>query len=170
MAPSQRFPVVPFTWVITRLVVLLFLVGPESRVVGDVVYFSHALRHFPVAGFAGTIREYPLPALAVVAVPWLVAKALGDVHLYAPAFVAAALATDAVFTYLLARCAPRRRTLALTVWLVSVPAMGAGSATCGSTCCRVCWWGSRSCWRPPAHGWPPRASRWPPQSSSGRLC
>ena len=115
---------VPTVWLLSRGIVLLLLVAAELRAVGDVVYFSDALRDLSPAGLDTTLREYPLAALAVVWLPWMLARVLGSTQLYGFAFVLGGLLADAAFTYVLSRFAPRRRGAALTVWLVSVPAMG----------------------------------------------
>jgi len=114
----------PALWVLTRALVLVVLFGPESRVVGDVVYFTHSLRDLSSVGPVDTMPEYPLAALGVVMVPWLAAGALGAVAGYGFVFVACALLGDAGFTVLLSRAAGGDRRVAVVAWLVSVPAMG----------------------------------------------
>ncbi len=111
-------------WVLTRLVVLILMFGPESRVVGDVGYFAKSLGHLGDLGLGRTMREYPLPAVAVVALPWVLAAAAHALWAYGFFFVACLLAVDAGFTVLLHRHARADRGSAVVAWLVAVPAMG----------------------------------------------
>jgi hypothetical protein len=123
-ARTASGPRIALLWVLTRIVVLILMFGPESRVVGDVGYFAKSLGGLDVLGLAGTMREYPLPAVAVVAVPWTIAGAVHAVWAYGFFFVAALLAVDAAFTALLHRHAAADRGSAVMAWLVAVPAMG----------------------------------------------
>jgi len=112
-------------WVLSRVTVVLLLLGPERRSVADVSYFAETLRQLSAAGLDGTLREYPLPAVGVVSGPWVVARLLGSLDAYGFLFVLAALLTDAAFTAFLARQTDdRRRALAVNVWLLAAPAMG----------------------------------------------
>jgi hypothetical protein len=111
-------------WVLTRVVVLIFMFGPESRVVGDVGYFAKSLGHLDDLGLGRTMREYPLPAVAVVALPWVLAGVAHALWAYGFFFVAGLLAVDAAFTGLLNRHDRAGRGSAVVVWLVAVPAMG----------------------------------------------
>ncbi|MEP7090280.1 MAG: glycosyltransferase family 87 protein [Nocardioidaceae bacterium] len=113
----------PAAWVLTRLLVLVLMFGPEHRVLSDIGYFSRSLHHLSANGFAGTMREYPLPGLGVVAVPWLLARAVHVTAAFGLYFVLSVLLVDAAFTGLLARGTDRRRAV-LDVWLASAPAMG----------------------------------------------
>jgi hypothetical protein len=115
---------IALVWVLTRVVVLIFMFGPESRVVGDVGYFAKSLRHLGDLGLGGTMREYPLPAVAVVALPWALAGAAHALWAYGFFFVAGLLAVDAAFTVLLHRQGSAGQGSAVTMWLVAVPAMG----------------------------------------------
>jgi len=111
-------------WLITRLGVLAFLFGPESRVVGDVVYFTHSMRDIPIVGLATTMREYPLPAVGAVALPWIAAAFLGSPILFGPLIVLLGLGIDGCFTALLTHSSGPGRRFALVVWLAAVPALG----------------------------------------------
>lgn len=106
-------------WLAGRAFVLWLLFGPESWVNGDVGYFADSL-----AGSAWTsaLREYPLPAVAALVVPWVVAAALGLG--YGAVLAAVAVLTDAGFTVLLWLLAPGRRDLAVLVWVLAVPLLG----------------------------------------------
>lgn len=110
-------------WVLTRLALLAVFVLFEFRVRGSVHYYARNLAHLPQRGFRHTLVEYPLPSLAVLAVPWLVAKGLALKHWYVRLFAAGALATDAAYTAVLARVRPNRS--AVMVWLLGVPLLGA---------------------------------------------
>ncbi|HET7387001.1 MAG TPA: glycosyltransferase 87 family protein [Nocardioidaceae bacterium] len=105
------------------------LLGPESWVTGDVSYFAHSLASEGRAGLAHTLVEYPLPAVGVLAIPWMLARLLlalpGG---YAVLLALSAVCTDAVFAILLHRASggSRRRVAPATVvWLLAVPALGA---------------------------------------------
>jgi hypothetical protein len=113
-------------WVVSRAVLVALLAGPQAWVGGDVAYFADALRALgDGAGWDQSLTEYPVPAVAVVAVPWLVATTLGLP--YGAVLVLVALATDLAFTVLLVWVARRQGTglLPAVVWVVAVPALGA---------------------------------------------
>lgn len=112
-------------WAVTRGFVLWLLLGPHAWVGGDVAYFDASLSRVPERGLAGVLVEYPLPGVALVALPWLLAGAGGHPDGYAAVVVAFAAATDAAFGVLLARVAGRGRRTALLVWLAAVPLLGA---------------------------------------------
>jgi len=113
---------VTWGWVVTRLALLTVLFTLESRVVGDITYFGRSLADLPDVGLGRTLREYPLLAVGVLAVPWWVARLTGLV--YGLVFVLAALLVDGAFTAALARQRGPGR-VSLVVWLAGVPAMGA---------------------------------------------
>ena len=113
-------------WVVTRLVVLWLLVGPHAWVTGDVAYFESSLAALSVQGLAGTLVEYPLPGVALVALPWLVTEWIERPELYAEVVAVFALVTDAAFAWLLHRFSgTRERNRALLFWLLAVPLLGA---------------------------------------------
>ena len=110
-------------WVLTRLALLVVFVLFEFHVRGSAHYYAWNLEHLPRRGFRHTLVEYPLPMLGFLAVPWLVAKALGLRHAYVTLFALGAMATDAAYTTALARIRPNRS--AVMVWLLGVPLLGA---------------------------------------------
>ena len=112
-------------WVVTRFLAVAFFVLVEGKARKDVWYFAHSLDHLHRRGLGHTLVEYPVPAVAVIALPWLVAKALGMVHAYVRLFALVALATDLAFTVLVARRAVDRT--AVLTWLAAVPLLGAMS-------------------------------------------
>lgn len=113
-------------WVVTRGVVVLLYAGPQHWVSGDVTYFADSLRSLPAQGAAGTMREYPLGGVAVLAVPWLLAQPLGGgLETYGRLLLVLALAADAAFTVLLHRHGGEARNASLAVWLLGVPLLGA---------------------------------------------
>ena len=125
---SKTFTVL--VWLLTRGIVLLLLVGPHSWVLGDVDYFAQSLRAVPEVGLASTLVEYPLPGIALVAVPWLLADVTGHAGLYPEMVVGFALLTDAAFTGILWHIArtsspDRARPAAVGAWLLAVPVLGA---------------------------------------------
>jgi hypothetical protein len=112
-------------WVLTRGLLLWLLYGPEAWVHGDVSYFRVSLGRVRVDGLAHTLTEYPLPAVAVLAVPWVLARALGAVGHFGDLMMLGALLTDAVFAVLLHVFAGSRRTHATEMWVLAVPLLGA---------------------------------------------
>src|SRR5689334_18631351 len=119
---NERF--VWLTWLITRLGVLCLLFGPESRVVGDVIYFTHSMQDVSIVGLAMTMREYPLPAVGAVALPWIMAIFLGAPTFFGPLVVLLGLGIDGLFTAVLTSTSGPGRRFALVVWLAAVPALG----------------------------------------------
>jgi hypothetical protein len=99
---------------------VLLLLGPQAWVGGDVSYFDASLALAGDTGLAGTLVEYPLPAVAVVAVPWLLASATGVS--YAVLLLLAAALTDLAFTVLVARSTPRLGPP--VAWVAAVPLLG----------------------------------------------
>src|SRR4051794_23882440 len=112
-------------WGLTRLltVVLLFAYEGPRGALGDVGYFSESLHGLSDGTLAHTLQEYPVPAVALVALPYLLAAAVGSVQLYGVLLVAAVLACDGAFTAYLHRSAagnPRP----VVAWLAAGPALG----------------------------------------------
>lgn len=107
-------------WLLGRGCVIWLLLGPESWVNGDVGYFADSLS---AGGWTASLREYPLPAVAALAVPWVLAGATGLG--YGTVLGAVAVLTDAAFTVALWLLAPARRDLAVLVWVLAVPLLGA---------------------------------------------
>lgn len=113
-------------WLVTRGLLVLLYAGPQHWVSGDVTYFADSLRSLAAQGPAGTLREYPLAGVAVLAVPWLLAQPLGGgLQTYAQLLLVLALAADAAFTVLLHWQGGETRNAALAVWLLGVPLLGA---------------------------------------------
>jgi hypothetical protein len=113
-------------WAVTRAFVLWQLQGPHGWVSGDVAYFDASLSRLAEQGPATVLVEYPLPGVALVALPWLLTGAGGNPEAYADMVVAFALVTDIAFGLLLARLAgPTGRRTALLAWLAAVPLLGA---------------------------------------------
>ena len=102
---TVRAGVLALTWLSSRAVLVLLLLGPQSWVGGDVSYFDASLGAVGDAGLAGTLVEYPLPAVGVVAVPWLLASGSGAP--YAVLLLLAAATTDLAFAVLVARSTDR---------------------------------------------------------------
>ncbi len=118
-------PVLALWWMLSRLVVLILLFGPESRAVGDVGYFAKSLDSIGRVGLGATMPEYPIPALLVVAVPWVLVAAMHMLSLYGFFFVGATLCVDALFTVALHRSGrDGAGRVAVASWLVAVPLMG----------------------------------------------
>jgi hypothetical protein len=107
-------------WVLSRGLLVWLLVGPQRWVAGDAAYYAANLAEAGTAGLGGTLAEYPLPAVAVVAVPWLIAHALGVG--YAEVLIGMAALTDLAFTLVLARL--DRRRWATAGWVLAVPLLG----------------------------------------------
>jgi hypothetical protein len=110
-------------WAGTRALTLLILVW-EHKVFGDVrYYFGQVDGLFHGAGLGGTLREYPVPAVAFLALPRLVSGHW--VLVYLGAFVALILAVDAAFSAALFRAAAgSRRAPGVTLWLWVLPLIG----------------------------------------------
>lgn len=106
-----------------RAWVLWLLHGPHAWVSGDVHYFASSLAAVPDAGLGATLVEYPLPGVAVIALPWLLAALTGVS--YAATVVAVSLAADAAFAVALHRYGGPGRAGGLAVWVLAVPLLGA---------------------------------------------
>ena len=72
--------VVTLGWLLTRgfTLVLLFAFEGTRGVAGDLTYFADSLRAVSDHGLSQTLGEYPLPAVAVVGVPWGLGAVLGS--------------------------------------------------------------------------------------------
>lgn len=112
-------------WLVTRAVVVWLLEGRHDWVAGDLAYFAASLAAVPDVGLDRTLVEYPLPAVLVVAVPWLLVVGAGAEGMYPDAVLALSLAADAAFTVLLARQGSPGRSAGLAVWILAVPLLGA---------------------------------------------
>ena len=137
-------------WVATRALLVWLLLGSQEWVTGDVSYFDGSLSALGVVGLSGTLVEYPPPAVAVLALPWVLAKVVGVAGAYGVLLMVAAGLTDLAFTLMLARA--RRGLLPVLVWLLGVPLLGSTAyarfdllpgVLCGAAVLLVA--------RPPAH-------------------
>src|SRR4051812_14197434 len=119
-------PSLPTTWVLTRLLTVGLLVALEAAMgtSGDVLYFGRTLSHVARDGLGHTLVEYPLPALAVIALPRLMALVAGSVALYPWMMLLVMLAVDAAFTVVLVHQKSVGRDAAVRVWLWAVPLLG----------------------------------------------
>jgi hypothetical protein len=118
----MRLGTVALAWIATRALLVWLLLGPQEWVSGDVSYFDASLAGIAGSGLAGTLVEYPVPAVGVLALPWVVAQAVGADAAYGVLLMVAAGTTDLAFTILLARA--DRRWPPVLVWLVGVPLLG----------------------------------------------
>ncbi len=109
------------SWLVSRAVLVWLLTGPQAWVGGDVSYFEASLAVLDDVGPGQVLVEYPLPAVAVVALPWVAALVTGVS--YALVLLATAALTDLAFTVLLAR--GRSGSWPAAVWVLAVPALGA---------------------------------------------
>lgn len=119
-------------WAVTRAVVLVLLATQEQNVVGDVNYYRLSLGGLSHLHIAGTLVEYPVPALLLLWLPYAVLDALGLLGGYAVAIAALAVLTDLAFLATIVRSrrwAERRTYAGITAaewaWLAAVPALGA---------------------------------------------
>jgi hypothetical protein len=120
---TDRTHSVAIRWILTRAVTLMLLVGLESDVTGDVVYYGRSL-HVMFSGgtLHNTLIEYPLPVMLVLLPPFLLGG-LNEIA-FSILFVVAMLAVDAAFTGVLWRVDGRRRGEAVNFWLWFVPCVG----------------------------------------------
>jgi hypothetical protein len=121
----MRAGAVAFAWLATRGLLVWLLLGPQHWVTGDVAYFDESLGAVGDVGLDATLVEYPLPAVAVVAVPWLLAGLVDAAGAYGVLLMTAAAVTDLAFLVALDRLG-RSRGAVLT-WLLAVPVLGATS-------------------------------------------
>lgn len=125
MTNTRRVAWLMVTWLATRALTLGLLAFAYPWVAGDVHYYASSLGDVSVTGWSGTLVEYPLPAVLVLAVPWGLAELVGDAPAYPVLLTAVLLVVDAVFTVLLARRADSEHRWAVGVWLAAVPLLGA---------------------------------------------
>ena len=110
-------------WVLTRVGVVWLLLGPHEWVNGDGAYFQISLDALRAQGIGHTLVEYPVPAVAVLAVPWLLAGLTGIAFTHL--LTAAAVLTDLAFAALLRFGSGPRWGLPSLAWLLGVPLLGA---------------------------------------------
>ncbi len=117
-ARGSRTARVVLGWLLTRGFVVLMYWRFEERVGLDVeYYFQHLTGSSDVHD---TLREYPVAAAGVVALPLLVASS--SLTAYRAAFIVLMLLVDAAFTAVLHR--HDRAGAGVTVWLAAAPAVG----------------------------------------------
>lgn len=110
-------------WVSSRAGMLLVLGLLGGPVTGDVLYYARSLHTMFYGGtLRQTLQEYPVPVLGIM-LPQYLLGALNSVA-FAFLFVSSMLAVDAAFTAFLWRVSGRRRSEAVTFWLLFAPAMG----------------------------------------------
>jgi hypothetical protein len=110
-------------WVISRAGMMLVLGLLGGPVTGDVLYYARSMHTMFYGGtLRQTLQEYPVPVLGIM-LPQYVVGALNS-QAFAFLFVASMLAVDAAFTAFLWRVTGRRRSAAVTFWLLFAPAMG----------------------------------------------
>ncbi|MEX0428322.1 hypothetical protein AB3X52_11890 [Nocardioides sp. DS6] len=120
-------------WCLTRAFVVTLLCTQEHGVVGDVTYYRESLAAIGAAHPSGTLTEYPVPALVLLWLPYLLLKAAGHVGGYVTLVATLAVLTDLGFHATLVRTrrwhgAPRSWLGipgAEWAWLLAVPALGA---------------------------------------------
>lgn len=117
-------------WVATRVLVVWLLLGRHAWVTGDLAYYATSLEAVSDVGLRGTLVEYPLPGVVVVAFPWLLAEWSGGAGEYADLVLAVSLVADACFALLLARYGAVRHggsgdRSGLLVWVLGLPLLGA---------------------------------------------
>jgi len=115
--------VLAVVWVLSRAWLLRLLSGSQEWVDGDLAYFAQSLGSLGERGLARTLVEYPLPAVGVIAVPYLAAT--GDPDRFRVVFHAVAAITDLLFTVALWWSTRRRSVLPLAAWVLAVPLLGA---------------------------------------------
>lgn len=122
---GSRYAVV-IGWLLTRLVMVLLLLGLERTILNDVRYYAAGISEVGSASpVSAVLREYPTPVLGLLALPWL--ASFSSIDAYVALFVVLMLALDALYTWLLARRRAARgdgSSTAVTLWLVAGPALG----------------------------------------------
>ncbi len=120
LRPGRRVAV---GWIVTRLVMLALLALPEQTIINDVLYYADNLAKLNDGSpLTEVLKEYPLPVLALVGLPWVLS--FGNHIVYATLFVGMMLAFDAAFCRLLYVRAGKQQSPAVTLWLASGPMMG----------------------------------------------
>jgi hypothetical protein len=112
-------------WVATRALVVWLLHDRHAWVRGDLAYFELSIAAVPELGLAATLVEYPLPGVLVVALPEILAAAVGAPGAYPETVLVLSLLADAAFAVLLAVLGGGRRRVAVAVWILAVPLLGA---------------------------------------------
>jgi len=109
-------------WIVTRALILVIFALFESYVVGDVYYYQRKIVAMFDVGLPKTLNEYPTPVAWILTIPYVLGA--GTQTGYAIAFVAAMMALDAGFTFLLWRHNGHRHDRSITFWLLFVLLIG----------------------------------------------
>ncbi len=119
-------------WGLSRLVLVVLLFSVERGSGSDLRYYAATLADLESQGIGGTLVEYPVPAVLVLAAPYALLALLGATAGYPLALVLAAVALDGVLLRALLRrgrregdAGPLGVPVAVWAWVVAVPALGA---------------------------------------------
>ncbi|UUW87560.1 hypothetical protein [Pimelobacter simplex] len=114
-------------WGLSRLVVLLLFVTVETGSAFDLKYYAANLDSLGAEGVGGTLREYPVPAFLVLALPYGLLHMVGLSAIYPAVVFALALLLDAWFLHVLVGRArtPGATSAPVWAWLAATPALGA---------------------------------------------
>jgi hypothetical protein len=117
--------VLAIAWLLGHAWLLWLLNHSQQWVDGDLAYFASSLHAAGRLGLAHTLVEYPLPAVGVIAVPYL--AAVGDPDRYRVLFHTLALLVDLSFALALWWASRRASLLPVALWVLAVPLLGATS-------------------------------------------
>lgn len=110
-------------WLLSRGLMLLIFASPAENVIqGDPFYYHRRLGELATDGLPAVMLEYPVPAVWVLQIPYLLGG--GSAIGYVIGFIGGMALLDAAFTWLLWRAGGRRRTAAVDFWLVFVVLVG----------------------------------------------
>lgn len=113
-------------WGLSRLVVLLLFVSIETGSAFDLKYYAANLDGLAANGVGETLREYPVPAFLVLALPYGLLDVVGLSGIYPAVVFLLAVLLDAWFLHvLLGRARATGASAAVGAWLVATPALGA---------------------------------------------
>lgn len=125
--PARDARLIALAWLLTRAACLVLLLVLDPWVLGDVRYYADSFGALPRHGLSDTLVEYPLPAVALLAVPWVLAHVVAAEPAFTGIVITLLLVPDAALTWLLARRRHPGRRTALAVWLVAPVLLGATS-------------------------------------------
>lgn len=113
-------------WGLSRLVVLLLFVSVETGSAFDLKYYAANLDGLGAHGVGDTLREYPVPAFLVLALPYGLLDLVGLSGIYPGAVFLLAVLLDAWFLHvLLGRTRATGASAGVWAWLAATPALGA---------------------------------------------
>ena len=114
-------------WGLGRLAVLVLFLTVETGVAFDLKYYASSLASLDADGIGATLREYPVPAFVVLALPYGLLHLLGLTAEYPLVVFLSAVLLDAWFlrTLLARTAAPAASRAAVWGWLAATPALGA---------------------------------------------